>query len=153
MKPWTTPTLEEIAMNEEVAGIKKIANWRNNTLPTSEREKIKDALIATYGEQLGDLVMDKKRSGDFRQLVDWASSVDPRHTTGNGTFYFAASPDAKPFVAIGGRVNPDSVVCIIEAMKVFNEIKAETSGVIAKVLVSNGQAVEFGQPLFMVKPA
>jgi acetyl-CoA carboxylase biotin carboxyl carrier protein len=70
-----------------------------------------------------------------------------------GTFYFAASPDAKPFVAIGGRVNPDSVVCIIEAMKVFNEIKAETSGVIAKVLVSNGQAVEFGQPLFMVKPA
>lgn len=70
-----------------------------------------------------------------------------------GTFYSAASPDAKPFVAVGDRVNADSVVCIIEAMKVFNEIKAETSGTIVKVLIANGQAVEFGQPLFMVKPS
>jgi acetyl-CoA carboxylase biotin carboxyl carrier protein len=70
-----------------------------------------------------------------------------------GTFYAAASPDAKAFASVGDRVTADSVVCIIEAMKVFNEIKAETSGTIAKVLVANGQAVEFGQPLFMVKPA
>ena len=68
-----------------------------------------------------------------------------------GTFYAAPSPDAKPFVAAGDIVEPDSVVCIIEAMKVFNEIKAEAAGVIEKVLVDNGHAVEFDQPLFQIK--
>ncbi|HEX7010597.1 MAG TPA: acetyl-CoA carboxylase biotin carboxyl carrier protein [Phycisphaeraceae bacterium] len=69
-----------------------------------------------------------------------------------GTFYAAPSPDAPPFVAVGDRVEPDTVVCIIEAMKVFNEIKAETSGTVRRVLVENGQAVEFGQPLFEIQP-
>jgi len=69
-----------------------------------------------------------------------------------GTFYTASSPDAKPFVSVGDRVTPDTVVCIIEAMKVFNEIKAETSGTIEKVLVETGQSVEFDQPLFTIKP-
>jgi acetyl-CoA carboxylase biotin carboxyl carrier protein len=68
-----------------------------------------------------------------------------------GTFYAAPSPDAKPFVSAGDVVEPDSVVCIIEAMKVFNEIKAETAGVIDKVLVDNGHAVEFDEPLFQIK--
>jgi len=68
-----------------------------------------------------------------------------------GTFYAASSPDAKPFMAPGDRVGPESVVCIIEAMKVFNEIKAELSGTVEKVMVSSGQAVEFGQPLFLVR--
>ncbi len=68
-----------------------------------------------------------------------------------GTFYAAPSPDAKPFVAAGDIVEPDSVVCIIEAMKVFNEIKAETAGVIDKVLVDSGHAVEFDEPLFAIK--
>ena len=69
-----------------------------------------------------------------------------------GTFYAAATPDAKPFVSVGSRVDEETDVCIIEAMKVFNNIKAETRGTIAKVLVTNGQTVEFGQPLFLVKP-
>lgn len=69
-----------------------------------------------------------------------------------GTFYAASSPDAAPLTKVGASVGSETVVCIIEAMKVFNEIKAETSGVIEKVLVSSGQAVEFGQPLFLVKP-
>ncbi len=69
-----------------------------------------------------------------------------------GTFYSASSPDAPAFVNVGDRVNEDTVVCIVEAMKVFNEIKAETSGTIEKILVDNGQAVEFGQPLFTIKP-
>ena len=70
-----------------------------------------------------------------------------------GTFYTAPSPDAKPFVAVGSTVDEDTDVCIIEAMKVFNNIKAETRGTIAKALVQNGQPVEFGQVLFLVKPA
>ena len=69
-----------------------------------------------------------------------------------GTFYSAPSPDAKPFVEVGDPVDSDTVVCIIEAMKVFNEIKAETAGKIKKFLVETGQAVEFGQPLFVVNP-
>jgi len=69
-----------------------------------------------------------------------------------GTFYSAASPDAKPFVSVGTRVDEETDVCIIEAMKVFNNIKAETRGTIAKVLVDNGETVEFGQTLYLVKP-
>ena len=69
-----------------------------------------------------------------------------------GTFYTAANPESDPYVSIGSNVDAKSVVCIIEAMKVFNEIHAELSGTIVKMLVSNGQTVEFGQPLFMVKP-
>ncbi len=57
-----------------------------------------------------------------------------------------------PFVNVGDAVSNESVVCIVEAMKVFNEIKAETKGTIAKVLIENGQAVEFGQPMFLIKP-
>jgi acetyl-CoA carboxylase biotin carboxyl carrier protein len=69
-----------------------------------------------------------------------------------GTFYSAASPDAKPFVSVGSAVDEETDVCVIEAMKVFNNIKAECRGTIAKVLVGNGQTVEFGQTLFLVRP-
>lgn len=68
-----------------------------------------------------------------------------------GTFYRAPSPESPPFVAEGEKVNKESVLCIIEAMKVMNEIKAETSGEVVDVLVENGEAVEFGQPLFLIK--
>jgi acetyl-CoA carboxylase biotin carboxyl carrier protein len=68
-----------------------------------------------------------------------------------GTFYRSPSPDAEPYVRLGSHVNSDTTVCIIEAMKLMNEIQAETNGEIAKIYVENGQPVEFGQPLFGVK--
>lgn len=68
-----------------------------------------------------------------------------------GTFYAAPSPEADPYVMVGDDVVEDAVVCIIEAMKVMNEIKAEVNGQITEVLVANGEAVEFGQPMFEVK--
>jgi acetyl-CoA carboxylase biotin carboxyl carrier protein len=68
-----------------------------------------------------------------------------------GTFYRAASPDSDAFVNVGDRVTADTVIAIIEAMKVMNEIKAEKSGVIKEILVENGQPVEFGQPLFVIE--
>lgn len=68
-----------------------------------------------------------------------------------GTFYRAASPEAQAFVKVGDHIAPDTVIGIIEAMKVMNEIKAEKSGVIKEVLVENGQPVEFGQPLFVIE--
>jgi acetyl-CoA carboxylase biotin carboxyl carrier protein len=67
-----------------------------------------------------------------------------------GTFYSASSPETPPFVKVGDHVGPDSIVCIIEAMKVFNEIPAEMSGKVVAVLVENGAPVEFGQPLYKV---
>lgn len=70
-----------------------------------------------------------------------------------GTFYSAPDPNSPPFVQVGSIVHPGTVVCILEAMKVFNEIKAEVSGTIERVLAKNGQAVEYGQPLFLVRPS
>lgn len=68
-----------------------------------------------------------------------------------GTFYLSSSPEAGPFVKVGDQVGPDTTICIVEAMKVFNEIPAETSGKIAAILVENGSPVEFGQPLFSLE--
>ena len=68
-----------------------------------------------------------------------------------GTFYSAPSPDAPSFVKVGDRVNVKTVVCILEAMKLMNELEAEVNGEIVEILVQNGQLVEFGQPLFLVK--
>jgi acetyl-CoA carboxylase biotin carboxyl carrier protein len=69
-----------------------------------------------------------------------------------GTFYQAASPDAEPYIKVGDKVNPETVVCIVEAMKVMNEIKSEVSGTVTEICCKDGQAVEFGQALFKVRP-
>jgi len=95
-----------------------------------------EALIQTYTSQAAPVAAD---------LAEIKSPIV-------GTFYATPSPDSEPYVEIGSTVNPQTVVCIIEAMKVMNEIKAETSGTIVEILVTNGQAVEFGQVLFKVKP-
>jgi len=68
-----------------------------------------------------------------------------------GTFYRSAKPDSDAFVNVGDEVGPEKVLCIIEAMKVMNEIKAEMSGIVRDVLVKNGQAVEFGEPMFLIE--
>ncbi len=69
-----------------------------------------------------------------------------------GTFYSTPDPNSPPFVVVGTPVTQDTVVCIVEAMKVFNEIKAEVGGTIEKIFVKNEQPVEYGQPLFLVRP-
>ena len=89
------------------------------------------------------------------------SAAPPAAATGEGevkspmigTFYRAPSPEAASYVEVGTEINPDTVVCIIEAMKVMNEIKAEVKGVVTQVLVENAKPVEFGQPLFKFRPA
>jgi acetyl-CoA carboxylase biotin carboxyl carrier protein len=69
-----------------------------------------------------------------------------------GTFYRAPSPEAAPFIEIGSRVKKGQVLCIVEAMKLMNEIESESDGTIIKVLVENGQPVEYGEPLFLIEP-
>jgi len=88
------------------------------------------------------LSSESKENGNFVEIV--SPMV--------GTFYRASSPGADPCVNIGDSVNEETVVCIIEAMKIMNELKAETIGEIIEVSVNDGQAVEYGQPLFRVKP-
>jgi acetyl-CoA carboxylase biotin carboxyl carrier protein len=68
-----------------------------------------------------------------------------------GTFYRSAKPDSDAFANVGDEVGPEKVLCIIEAMKVMNEIKAEMSGIVREILVKNGQAVEFGEPMFLIE--
>ena len=70
-----------------------------------------------------------------------------------GTFYASPAPEKPAFIAAGASVGPDTVVCLVEAMKIFNEIKAGVSGTVERVLVKSGDPVEFGQPLFLVKPS
>ncbi|QEG00064.1 Acetyl-CoA biotin carboxyl carrier [Stieleria maiorica] len=69
-----------------------------------------------------------------------------------GTFYSKANPEAEPFVQVGQMISPDTIVCIVEAMKVFNEIPAECSGKVLEVLVADQQAVDFGKPMFRIQP-
>lgn len=69
-----------------------------------------------------------------------------------GTFYRASSPEAEPFVQAGSRVKKGQVLCIIEAMKLMNEIECEAEGVVVRALVENGQSVEYGEPLFLIEP-
>ena len=70
-----------------------------------------------------------------------------------GTFYLAPSPDAKPYVKVGDRITRGQIVCIIEAMKIMNEIESEYDGIIVEILVQNAQPVQFGQPLLIIEPA
>ncbi len=70
-----------------------------------------------------------------------------------GTFYLSANPESPPFVKVGDHIGPETTVCIVEAMKVFNQIPAEVSGQIVAIIADNGQPVEFGQPLFRVNPS
>ena len=84
--------------------------------------------------------------------VDPDAGLIPIKSPMVGTFYAAPAPDAKAVVSVGTTVDEDTDVCVIEAMKVFNNIKAECRGTIAKISVTNGQTVEFGQTLFLVKP-
>jgi acetyl-CoA carboxylase biotin carboxyl carrier protein len=86
----------------------------------------------------------KAPDGDSRLLVIKSPMV--------GTFYKASGPDAAPFVKVGDRIGPEKTVCIVEAMKVFNEIPAGVSGQVVAILVENGAPIEFGQPLIKVDP-
>lgn len=104
---------------------------------------------AVPGAQPAPAVAEPAASGaaaaDDAELVEITSPMV-------GTFYAASDPDSPPFVTVGSDVHPGTVTCILEAMKVFNEIKAEIAGRIERILVKNAQPVEYGQPLFLVRP-
>jgi acetyl-CoA carboxylase biotin carboxyl carrier protein len=86
-------------------------------------------------------------------VVERPGAMVPLEAPMVGTFYRASGPTAEPYVREGDVVKEGQIVCIIEAMKLMNEIEAKTAGRVAKILVENGQAVEYGQPLFLIEPA
>jgi acetyl-CoA carboxylase biotin carboxyl carrier protein len=84
-------------------------------------------------------------------VVEEAAAGHPVKSPMVGTFYRASSPGAKAFVEIGDSIKEGEIICIIEAMKILNEIEADKSGTVTKILCENGQAVEYGQPLFIIE--
>ncbi len=90
--------------------------------------------------------VDKVAAGESQNLSTMTSPIV-------GMYYSALSPEAPPLVEVGSRVKKGQVLCIIEAMKLMNEIECDTNGTIAQILVENGQPVEYGEPLFMIEPA
>ncbi|WP_110932354.1 acetyl-CoA carboxylase biotin carboxyl carrier protein [Paenibacillus bouchesdurhonensis] len=105
--------------------------------------------------QVAPAAVDNGQAGAAGQPAESAAADANLHKIVSpmvGTFYRASSPDANPYVNVGDKVGDKTTVCIIEAMKLMNELEAEVKGEIVDILVENGQLVEFGQPLFLVKP-
>jgi len=118
------------------------------TVMTAALPHAADATAPTESTARSTSTDDDSGNDDAADLSNLVAIASPMV----GTFYAAANPDNDPFVSIGDRVSADTVVCLIEAMKIFNEIKAETAGVIERIAVRNGDSVEFGQPIIYVKP-
>ena len=111
----------------------------------------------SYGPQLlgpGQLQLPPPGQGSPAQAAQPHAQADALRDLPSpmvGTFSAAASPDAPPFASVGQQITPDTVICIIEAMKVMNEIKSEVSGTIAEIVAENGKPVQYGQPLFRLR--
>lgn len=117
-----------------------------NPNPTIGGSALLPAPTTAAGVPPSEPIATSPEEEDEAELVEIASPMV-------GTFYAASDPDSPTFVNMGTRVSVGTVVCILEAMKVFNEIKSEVAGTIERILVKNAEAVEFGQTLFLVRPA
>jgi acetyl-CoA carboxylase biotin carboxyl carrier protein len=104
-------------------------------------------MMAGGGEAQAPSAPQPAEAGDEEQIPEGELVRAPMV----GTFYASPSPDAEPFISLGQKVSEGETVCIIEAMKMFNQIEAETSGTVVAILVENGQPVEFDQPLFVIR--
>ncbi len=123
------------------------------------RGATKTAIVQTTGAQQPPPGTDQTQTGAQKTGNESVAKEQPARPLSTiksptpGTFYSAPTPDAQPFVKVGSRVTPTTVVCVIEAMKIFNEITAECAGVITEICVENQQAVEYNQVLFKVDPS
>jgi acetyl-CoA carboxylase biotin carboxyl carrier protein len=133
---------------ELVSGEHKIHLKSAKSVQPQPQPQIITAAPAAGGQQMQNVSAGEQ--GESQQQAD--DNLIEIKSPIVGTFYHAPSPDSEPFVEVGSKVEEDTVVCIVEAMKVMNEIKAEVEGTVTEILVKNGQAVEFDQPVFKVKP-
>lgn len=140
--------LEELEFEQE--GMK--LSLKKSLASTSSPDQQAGTSIQTENHVPANRAVEQAAKHDTRDVQEQDS--DQLHKIVSpmvGTFYQAPSPEADPYVRPGDRVNANTVVCIVEAMKLMNEIEAEVEGEIVKVLVENGQLVEYGQPLFLVR--
>lgn len=138
-------TLEELEIEQEGVRLSLKKSLSRAVPPTAE------AVSAVQNVPVNNAAVEDSRQ---KPAVQDDTADDQLHKIVSpmvGTFYQAPAPDADPYVQPGDRVNAKTVVCIVEAMKLMNEIEAEVDGEIVKVLVENGQLVEYGQPLFLVR--
>ena len=117
---------------------------KDGTKVKIKREKIFSSVEIPKAPALQETII-KEAEDETQRLITVTSPIV-------GTFYRSPSPDAPSFVEVGLRVKKGQVLCIIEAMKLMNEIESETDGIVVKVLVENGQPVEYGEPLFLIEP-
>jgi acetyl-CoA carboxylase biotin carboxyl carrier protein len=117
---------------------------KDGTKVKIKREKIFSSVEIPKTPSLQETII-KETEDETQRLITITSPIV-------GTFYRSPSPDAPSFVEVGLRVKKGQVLCIIEAMKLMNEIESETDGIVVKALVENGQPVEYGEPLFLIEP-
>lgn len=142
----------------ELEEIKDIISFLKDTDVTElniEREGFKIRIKRGYIYGPIEVTKTAKPSEPFTMVYkEEESKEEALHTVTSplvGTFYRGPSPDSQPFVEVGSRVEKGQVLCIIEAMKIMNEIESDVSGIVKKVLVQNGQPVEYGEPLFLIE--
>jgi len=147
--------------------IKEMINLMNDNNLTEfevEKEGLRIKLKKSNGQNIegmvGPMIIEKSRITETSKTKEVPSNIQEK-TASNaveikapmvGTFYRAPSPEAPPYVEIGQVIEPGQVICIIEAMKLMNEIKSEIKGKIVEILVDNAEPVEFGQPMFLIEP-
>lgn len=140
--------LTELEIDEKETGV-RLRLRRGGETSGPQVHLLQGAAVGVQAASTGPLI----GAGGVPSAVPAAASP-AGHTISSpmvGTFYRSSSPDAEPFVQVGTRIKLESPLCIIEAMKVMNEIKSEVAGEVLEVLVENGEPVEFGQPLFLVQ--
>lgn len=150
VKIFDDSTLDSLTIEEEGIKLKftrnKTTNVINYTAPEIKPVIHQEPIIPTQTSSL-----EVKEKPAIKISTEEHSNLFEIKSPMVGTFYRAPSPDAPPFVEVGQSIRKGQVLCIIEAMKLMNQIESEVSGTIEKILVENGKPVEFGQPLFLVK--
>ncbi|HYQ87941.1 MAG TPA: acetyl-CoA carboxylase biotin carboxyl carrier protein [Bacteroidota bacterium] len=131
--------VEEIEIEEEGLRIRVAKNSHNNSTPPAVAAAQRDQAPAPAAETAASPAPPEAKLHEIKSPIV-------------GTFYRAPAPDADPYVEVGQTVQPKTVLCIIEAMKLMNEIESDAAGRITKILVENGQPVEYNQPLFLIEP-
>lgn len=142
----------------ELEDLKELIELLKNTDITELQWEKEGAKIKIKKEKLlSSIEMPLKHPTDFQPKIEKETEeVTQRLITVTspivGTFYRSPSPDASPFVELGLKVTKGQVLCIVEAMKLMNEIESDVDGIVVKALVENGQPVEYGEPLFLIEP-
>ncbi|UCZ54606.1 acetyl-CoA carboxylase biotin carboxyl carrier protein [Bacillus shivajii] len=146
----------KVTMRKDIKGNAQVEPTQpvQNMQPVQESTQIVPAANPVVQEQVKSEPETKvtQEKSDEKPVEQDRSGLHTITSPMVGTFYAAPSPDSAPYVKVGDKVKTDSVVCIVEAMKLMNEIEAEVNGEIVEILVENGQLVEYGQEMFLVKP-